>query len=293
MKTRSSHIKSSNESKPHALLQEAKSFHTKKKLGQNFLIDQDKLNEIVECLELKDGDNVIEIGCGIGFLTKALAKHNIKITAIDLDRECIEHIEKMHLKNVKIVHGNFLDFDLSPVSSHGKLKIVGNVPYQITGRIIGHLLGEIGQPSKWIPEIQSIVLTVQKEVAKRLIAKPNSEDYSKVSILMNYFGQADIKASIDPNSFYPKPEVHSAIVKITPKYPISLPCKNHILLRQVIEAGFRQRRKMLKNNLAFTHLNPSDINKIFHELSLDLQVRAESLSLAKFAQLADLIEVNK
>src|SRR5262249_12176287 len=123
------------------------------------------------------------------------------------------------------------------------MKVVGNVPYQITGLILGHILGELDQPSPWFNNIETIVLTVQREVARRMVAKPGSDDYSKVSLLVTHFCKAHIEKIVGADCFSPPPEVTSAIVKLVPRrQPLVQPADRR-LFKQVIEAGFRQRRK--------------------------------------------------
>ncbi len=288
--------------KQDALLAEAREFQTKRHLGQNFLVDCPTLDIIAGLLDLSQGDRVVEIGAGIGFLTRILAASGASITAVDLDVECTDYLESLELGNVEILHGDFLRFDLSSLTfftdrrnenlskcreGGRKPKVIGNVPYQITGRIIAHLLGEIGQPAPWFKDIERIVLTVQLEVARRMVACAGEEDYSRLSLLIAYFCQASLEAVVDRQCFYPSPEVTSAIVRLTPLKQPGVTCKNHILLRQLIEAGFRQRRKMLRNSLSFLKLGPQELGRVFASVNFDPQVRAERLSLQQFAKLAD------
>lgn len=285
------------------LLKQARSFHTKKNLGQHFLVNADSLNAIVESLELSDQDEVVEIGPGIGFLTRLLCSKAGEVTAIELDRESIDYLKSLSLPKLNIKHGDFLSYDINsgrfrePGSQaweeskkEKKLKVVGNVPYQITGLILGHLLGEIGQPSSHLCRIDRIVLTIQKEVAERMVAKPGTKQYAQLSLLISYFCRAEIVQNLPASDFFPPPRVDSAVVKLLPLGESNLQCKNHRFLRRVIRAGFAQRRKMLRNALCSLGIDQEDLNRVFKELRFDPQIRAETLSLQQFAMLTDALE---
>lgn len=268
-----------------ALLSLARSFHAKKRLGQNFLIDPNVHSNIVNYLNAGKGDKVVEIGPGLGFLTRFLADAEASVTAIELDQEGVQALRELNLNDVQIVHEDFLNFDLGTIS--GTFKVVGNVPYQITTPIVSRLFGEIGRPALWLPRIEDIVLTVQQEVGQRFVAQPGSVDYSRITLLVNYFAEAAILERVPPEAFYPPPKVNSAVVRLTPRQNPSVKCSDHKLLRQIIRAGFSQRRKMLKNNLSFLKLDQTSISKSLQKLCLDPQIRAEKLSLEQFAQLTD------
>jgi 16S rRNA (adenine1518-N6/adenine1519-N6)-dimethyltransferase len=271
-----------------SLIKEAKAFHLKKRLGQHFLVDTDALGTIVDALNAHDGDTVIEVGAGIGFLTRLLARTGANIIAVDLDRESIERLQAANYKNVEIKHGDFLRFDLNAEApAAGKLRVVGNVPYQITGLIIGHLLGELDKPSPWLQRIENIVLTIQYEVARRIIAPPGDSEYSRVSILVQQYCEVELVQRLPPSSFFPPPEVNSAVIRLVRRAQPAVACRNLQLMRQLVAAGFRQRRKMFRNALGFLRLPQSQVDAVFARLGLDPQVRAERLSLKQFAMLAD------
>jgi 16S rRNA (adenine1518-N6/adenine1519-N6)-dimethyltransferase len=287
-----------------SLLKEAKAFHLKKRLGQHFLVSTDALESVVDLLAPTSGDTVVEVGPGIGFLTRYLSETGARIIAVDLDRESIERLREINLPGVELWHGDFLDFDLGTLDFATKpsrtpeetppipdrLKVVGNVPYQITGLILGHILGEINAPAPWLRKVDNIVLTVQREVAQRMVAKPGTDDYSKVSLLIDYFCEAHLEMILPPDDFHPPPRVTSAIVKMVPRTAPPIDVVNINLLKQVIDAGFRQRRKMLRNSLSFVGLSQGEIDQIFRKLSFDPQVRAERLGLPQFAMLTDAID---
>lgn len=247
------------------------------------------LNQIAEQLHLEPQDTVLEIGPGLGFLSELLVPRCKKVTAIELDQYCIDALNKLSLPNLEIIEGDFLRTDLSRIIDK-PTKIVGNIPYNITTPIISKLIGEIGEPTVWLPNIKSIVLTVQRELANRLVAQPGKKDYSQITLLINYYGTAKMLLAISPENFSPAPRVHSAVVQFIPHDKILVNCNNHKLLRRVIKLGFASRRKMLKNTLRLLGLSDDKLAEIFKELAFDPQVRAESLALQQFANLTDAIE---
>jgi 16S rRNA (adenine1518-N6/adenine1519-N6)-dimethyltransferase len=271
------------------LRQQAREFSAKKRLGQHFLTNAEVLTRIAEQANICPGDHLLEIGPGLGFLTKILIDMGATVTAVELDIDCVKYLNSLKLPGLKVIHQDFLQCDLEEILA-SRTKVIGNIPYQITTPIIGRLLGEIGEPSTWLNSIESIIFTMQREVAHRLIANPGEENYSQVSLLANYFADRELLFTIAAQDFSPAPEVTSAVVRLTPYGELKVNCLNHKLLRQIIQAGFRQRRKMLKNNLAFLHFDPNVLNKIFAELNFDPQVRAERLGLGQFALLADKVQ---
>lgn len=276
------------------LQRHAKRFHTKKHLGQNFLVDPSQLERIADSLHLTAQDEVLEIGPGLGFLTSYLAASGAKITAVELDRSAVSELNDRKLENLTVVHDDFLRFDLTELTGKLapglKLKVAGNVPYQITSKIVARLFGELDCPSPWFASLDRIVMTVQLEVARRFVASPGSGDYSQISLLTQFYCTPELLEVVPSDSFYPVPQVESAVVLFTPRPNPPVDCRNLRLLRQVIQAGFRQRRKMLKNNLSFLSLSQEELNSIFKSLNFDPQIRAERLSLKQFALLADALD---
>ncbi len=271
------------------LKQQARDFSAKKRLGQHFLTNSDVLIQIAEQANICPGDHLLEIGPGLGFLTKILIEFGATVTAVELDLDCVNYLRNLHLPGLEVIHQDFLQCDLAHILK-SKSKVIGNIPYQITTPIIARLLGEIGEPSPWLNSIESIIFTMQREVAHRLVADPGEEDYSQVSLLAKYFADRELLFTIAAQDFFPAPEVTSAVVKLTPYRQLKVKCLNHKLLRQIIQSGFRQRRKMLKNNLSFLKIEPGVLSGIFAELKFDPQVRAERLGLDQFALLADKIQ---
>lgn len=270
------------------LLDEAQRVYAKKHLGQNFLIDTEALQTVVQALDLQKDDHVLEIGPGLGFLTRFLSPHPIHLTAVELDAQCVDYLHNLKLPNTKLVHGDFLQQNLQPLCPGGKqkLKVVGNVPYQITAPILRHVLGEISSPASWLPSIDRLVMTIQYEVAARFLAQPGSKDYSQITLLVNYHCQPELLQVVPAQSFFPAPEIRSAIVRLKVREKPAVECTNPVLLRRIIKAGFSSRRKMLKNNLS-SILPMAQLTETFDKLNLDPQVRAERLSLSQFAMLTD------
>lgn len=274
------------------LKERARAFRCKRNLGQNFLINAETLSKIAAVLELTAQDRVLEIGPGLGFLTEVLCQTGASVVAVELDSQCINAVNKLSLPHLNLIHEDFLQCNISSFLSQ-KTKVIGNVPYQITTPIIAKLLGEIGSPAPWLNSIQSIVLTVQKEVAKRLTAKVGEDDYSQISLLIQYFARSEYLFTVEAEDFFPKPEVTSAVVRLTPFAEPPVKCTDHTMLRQVVHAGFRQRRKMMKNNLTSLALDERTIMSIFSRLNFDPQARAERIGLNEFALLADEISLVK
>ena len=171
-------------------LQRAKYFRTKKRLGQNFLINGEVITDIIEYAQLTKEDTVLEIGSGVGFVTEQLIKHAGRVIAVELDEEAIKELEKLNAENLEIIHKDILKTDISELADGKKLKIVANIPYYITSPILAHLLGEIDDlHNKNRESVSEIILMVQEEVARRIVAteKSQGKQYGFVSILGGLF----------------------------------------------------------------------------------------------------------
>lgn len=274
------------------LYNKARHFHTKRRLGQNFLVDPEVLSRIASSIDPQPDDCVIEIGPGLGFLTEFLAQSGCRIVAVDLDRECVEALGKRNLKGVEVIHHDFLQYDLQALEGES-LKVIGNVPYQITTPIVARLFGEIGAPSPWLHRIKSLVMTVQREVAHRFTATPDHKEYSTITLLVDYFAKCELLEIVPSDAFVPEPNVTSAVVRFTPHKESPIDCVDHKLLRQIIRAGFKQRRKMLRNNLSFLKINPDEAGKMLASLKIDPLARAERLTLEQFARIANAVSATR
>ena len=264
-----------------------------KRRGQNFLVDAWSKKKIIEAIDLKPDDEILEIGPGLGALTEDLAKQAALILAVEKDK-ALARILKMRLsgyKNLKIFHQDILQFDLEKFTSldskhltgftKKKLKVVGNLPYYITTPIIGHLLEEQRE------RIEDIFITVQHEVGKRLVAKKGIRDYSAITILTQYFTKPEILFSIPKRAFYPQPKVNSVFIHLRILKKPSVNLNNQEQFFKIVRACFNQRRKTILNSLAhrLKELEKEKIQQIFKETDLDERLRPERLSMAEFAKI--------
>ena len=270
-------------------LQRAKYFRTKKRLGQNFLINSDVISDIIEFADIKPEDTILEIGPGVGFVTEQLVKYAKKVIAIELDEEAIKELEKLEADNLEIIHADILKTDLSNLCD-GKLKVVANIPYYITSPIIAHLLGEIDDlENKNRTKIEDIILMVQEEVARRIVAteKSSGKQYGLLTILSQFWADCSILRLVGRKSFYPAPKVNSALVSMKVRKEPLLKLSDYSFFRKVVKAGFSQRRKTLKNCLLSAGFNKEGVNKALTDLSLDENIRGEKLSIEQFGKLSE------
>ena len=268
----------------------AKYFKTKKRLGQNFLIDGEVIEDIIDYADISPEDTVVEIGPGVGFVTEQLVKHAKKVIAIELDEEAIEELKKLDCDNLEIIHNDILKTDISALTSGEKIKIVANIPYYITAPIISHLLGEIDDlTNNNRNSISEIVLMVQEEVARRMVAteKSPSKQYGLLTILSQFWTDCEIMRIVGRKSFYPAPKVTSAIVKLKVKDKPLLELSDYTFFRRVLKAGFSQRRKNIKNCLANNCFDKEIVKQTLNKLGIDENTRGESLSIAKFGELSE------
>lgn len=268
----------------------ARYFKTKKRLGQNFLIDSEVIEDIIDYADISPTDTVIEIGPGVGFVTEQLVKHAKKVIAIELDEEAIEELKKLDCDNLEIIHNDILKTDISALTSGEKVKIVANIPYYITAPIISHLLGEIDDlTNKNRNSISEIVLMVQEEVARRMVAteKSPSKQYGLLTILSQFWTDCGIMRIVGRKSFYPAPKVTSAIVKLNVKDKPLLELSDYSFFRRVLKAGFSQRRKNIKNCLINNCFDKEIVKETLNKLGINENTRGESLSISKFGELSE------
>ncbi len=261
-----------------------------KSLGQNFLIDQGILKSIVQAAELTKEDVVLEIGPGLGSLTAELAESAGSVLAVEIDKRLVP-ILKETLKdydNIRIINADILQLDPAAEFgdvSPGRLKIVANLPYYITTPVIMKLL-ESGIKAK------TMVLMVQKEVADRMKASPGGKDYGALSVAVQYYSKPSVVQEVPPQSFIPKPEVYSSVIKLElyDKPPVEL--YDEMLFFRLVKAAFGQRRKTLVNalnNAGYFCLDKEEIKGMLEKTGIGEKQRGETLSLEQFAQLANLI----
>lgn len=274
-------------------LQRAKFFRTKKRLGQNFLINPDVIEDIIDFAGITKDDVVLEIGPGVGFVTEQLVKYAKKVIAVELDEEAIKELQKLECDNLEIIHNDILKTDISSLTDE-KVKVVANIPYYITSPIIAHLLGEIDDlANKNRNQIVDIILMVQEEVARRIVATPNSpsKQYGLLTILSQFWADCEIVRLVGRKSFYPAPKVNSALVSMKVRKEPLLKLKDYKFFRRVIKAAFSQRRKTLKNCLVNSGFDKTKVTNALLELNFDENIRGEKLSIEEFGRLAELLLV--
>ena len=272
-------------------LNRAKYFRTKKRLGQNFLINGEVIQDIIDYAKITKDDVVVEIGPGVGFVTEQLVKYAKKVIAIELDEEAIKELQKLECDNLEIIHNDILKTDISSLCDE-KVKIVANIPYYITSPIIAHLLGEIDDlENKNRNKIIDIILMVQEEVARRIVAteKSSGKQYGLLTILSQFWADCEIIRTVGRKSFYPAPKVNSALgsLKVRKEPMLKLADYNHF--RKTIKAAFSQRRKTLKNCLVSNGFDKEKVSKVIQELNLDENIRGEKLSIEEFGKLSEAI----
>lgn len=272
-------------------LQRAKYFRTKKRLGQNFLINPDVIEDIIDFANLTKEDTVLEIGPGAGFVTEQLIKHAGKVIAVELDEDAIKEIQKLEADNLEIIHQDILKTDISQLCE-GSIKVVANIPYYITSPIIAHLLGEIDDlANKNRAKITDIILMVQEEVARRIIAteKSPSKQYGLLTILSQFWADCSIIRLVGRKSFYPAPKVNSALVSLKVRKEPLLKLEDYSFFRRVIKAAFSQRRKTLKNCLMGAGFSREKVITAISEMKLDENIRGEKLSISQLGELSELL----
>lgn len=259
--------------------------HPRKRFGQNFLRDAQVIQEIIAGLQLKPDDKVVEIGPGLGALTKPLLNSIHKLEVIEFDRDLVLELKQFALQGdfqqKLIIHeADALKFDYAKLAGddHRKIRLIGNLPYNISTPLIFHLL-------KYCSIIHDMHFMLQQEVVDRMAATPNHKSYGKLSVMIQYACKVQSLFSVSPQSFYPKPKVQSAIVRLLPYASPPHPVKNLERLREITGAAFNQRRKTLSNSLK-AYLNKED----FTILGIDSGNRPEQLTVEEFVRIANYLE---
>ncbi|MDL2248076.1 16S rRNA (adenine(1518)-N(6)/adenine(1519)-N(6))-dimethyltransferase RsmA [Tyzzerella sp. OttesenSCG-928-J15] len=270
---------------------EKNEFHIKKGFGQNFLVDQHVVNKIIDGSGIGENDYVIEIGPGIGGLTERLAIKAKQVTAVEIDKTLIPILEEnlSPYENIDIINEDILKVDLSKlIAEHGyeNAKIVANLPYYITTPIIMGIL-ESSCP------VKSMTVMIQKEVAARIRASAGSKDYGALSLAVQYRADASLIANVPRNSFIPRPNVDSAVIRIETLEKPRVAVNDEKLMFGIIRASFEQRRKTIVNclfNIMNLGLTKDELAEVLAECGLDVNARGESLDLEAFAALTAGIE---
>ena len=256
--------------------------HPSKRLGQNFLFDEQSLNTIAS--EVTKEDTVIEIGPGLGTLTAILAEKANKVIAVELDSKMVDILEdrfKLY-NNVEIIQDDILHVDIDKIAP--KAKIVANLPYYITTSIITKLLNT---------NIKDITILIQKEVAERICAEPGTKKAGAITYFVKYYADSKVIANVPKEYFIPSPEVESAIVKITKRDKKAFKIENEKMFFDIIRTNFTQRRKTILNSLS-SIIDKETLKNILNECKIEENARGENLSLEQFALIANKFEeINK
>jgi 16S rRNA (adenine1518-N6/adenine1519-N6)-dimethyltransferase len=271
-------------------IMEKHGFSFKKSLGQNFLIDLNILNRIVDFAELTENSGAIEIGPGIGALTEQLAKRAKKVVAFEIDQRLLPILKETlePYPHVKVIHEDVLKADVKQViaeefAKDQDLMVVANLPYYVTTPIIMKLLTD------QLP-IRGIVCMLQKEVADRIAAAPGTKDYGSLSIAIQYYTEAKTVMIVPKTVFIPQPNVDSAVIRLTKRPEPAVRVTNEEFFFRVVRASFAQRRKTIFNNLSSHFSNKiekSNIEQALLAAQIDPKRRGETLSIEEFGKLSD------
>ncbi len=254
----------------------------KKSLGQNFLRDPHYLSKIADAAKLGPEDKVLEIGPGLGHLTRVLAERANKVLALEIDGRLIPRLNEEFgaARNIDIVHADALEYSYEALN--GKWKVVANLPYYISTPIIQQLLAH---RDKFV----SLTLMLQKEVAERIAAPPGGKEYGFLSVLVQLYAVPRIEFKVPPGAFSPRPEVDSAVMTLIIRDHAAVPLKDEYFFITVVKAAFSQRRKTLRNSLKQLNVAKEKMDLVLEKTGIDLGRRAETLSLDEFGSLADFL----
>ena len=264
-------------------------FNFQKKFGQNFLIDTHVLDKIIDASGVTEDDFVLEIGPGIGTMTQYLCERAREVVAVEIDKNLIPILSDTlkNYSNVTVINEDILKLDICKLAeekNQGKpIKVVANLPYYITTPII------MGLFESHVP-IDSITIMVQKEVAERMQEGPGSKEYGALSLAVQYYAKPEIVANVPPNCFMPRPNVGSAVIRLTRHEKPPVEVEDEKLMFRIIRASFNQRRKTLANGLNNSpeiHLPKEVIQESIVSLGVPENIRGEALSLEQFADLSN------
>ncbi len=260
----------------------------KRSLGQNFLIDENIARKIVKSANLFDNDVVIEIGPGQGALTKYIVEIVKKIYAIEIDKRVIDLLKtKFFNENLIFINEDFLKFDIKNIfkKEKKKLKLIGNIPYNITSQILFKAIDNREY-------LEYCVFMVQKEVAQRIVGKPQTKDYGIISVITQFYAKPEILFKVSPNCFFPKPKITSTVLKINFLTSVDKTIDEE-LFRTLVRTAFGKRRKTLCNSLKYLpfYSEVEPLLKNFNKFSLDK--RAEELTVDDFVELTRFISESK
>jgi 16S rRNA (adenine1518-N6/adenine1519-N6)-dimethyltransferase len=248
----------------------------KKSFGQNFLVDQNIIADIIRAIRPEANDNMVEIGPGLGALTRPLLKLLNALHVIEIDRDIIARLKTDYPQDKIVIHeGDALKFDFAELPA--PLRIVGNLPYNISSPLLFHFSG-------YAARITDMHFMLQNEVVERMVAAPSTPEYGRLSVMLQYRFYMEKLIDVPPGSFRPAPKVDSAVVRMVPIPAEKITVKDEGLFAKVVSAAFGQRRKTLRNTLK-NHLSEVD----FVQLCIDPQLRAENLGVPEFARITQLL----
>ncbi|MFO7569715.1 MAG: 16S rRNA (adenine(1518)-N(6)/adenine(1519)-N(6))-dimethyltransferase RsmA [Smithellaceae bacterium] len=263
----------------------------RKRLGQCFLIDVNTIEKIVSEARVTPDDIVVEIGAGIGVLTRGIAQIARQVIAVELDSHLVGTLKDQlaGFSNTQIHSGDILEFDFSSISRQygSKVKVIGNVPYNISSPVIFHLLSNRSV-------ISGFLLMLQKEVVERLVSKPDHKSYGVPSVLLQMYADVDRLFDVSASCFHPRPKVESSIISGTFLEQPRMRLDDSALFGRLVKASFAQRRKMLSNNLknakCLEGLSDDDIKQALNEAGIDGKRRGETLSVEEYGHLSNLLK---
>ncbi|MBD2020255.1 16S rRNA (adenine(1518)-N(6)/adenine(1519)-N(6))-dimethyltransferase RsmA [Leptolyngbya sp. FACHB-36] len=268
----------------------------RKQFAQHWLRSEKALSRIVSAADLSkgsgdgSGDRVLEIGPGMGVLTRQLLSQAAAVVSVEIDRDLCEFLTKKlgAIENFLLLQGDFLTLDLDavlaslPAFQHPN-KVVANIPYNITGPILEKLLGTIDHPAA--KPFDRIVLLVQKEVAQRLCARSGSKQFGALSVRVQYLAECEFICDVPAGAFHPPPKVDSAVVRLKPR-SLAVPAADPQQLETLVKLGFASKRKMLRNNLQSV-MERDQLTELLERLAINPQVRAEDLSVEQWVELSN------
>lgn len=253
-----------------------KHYKTKKRFGQHFLHDSNVIQKLIYEINPKQTENIVEIGPGLGALTFPLLEEVNKLHVVEIDRDIIQRLKNMDNKKLIIHETDALEHNFDELANREALRVVGNLPYNISTPLIFHLL-------KSASNIQDMHFMLQNEVVQRITAKPGSKTFGRLSVMVQYYCNTEYLFFVGPESFDPPPKVDSAILRLTPWKEPQLKAKNEESLSKVVAQAFSMRRKTLRNNL-----KKMLTNEQIESIEINPSARAETLSVRDFIKLSNL-----
>lgn len=254
----------------------------KKSFGQNLLIDKNFLDKIIESAKLEPEDIILEIGAGSGLLTCLLAQQVKRIYAVEVERDILKKLKTnlSSFNNIEIIERDILKIDLEGIFRK-PFKVIGNIPYNITSKILVKLFGDYDVPAAHLSLMKDVFLMLQLEVAERIVAKPGSRAYGSLSLLIQYFSNPKILFKVSKKSFFPVPKVDSAFVHFKVKKELQH-IKDPEALKSLIKKAFNQRRKKAINALTNLGVNKQSLLEVFKKFNYNPNLRAENLTFQDY-----------